>query len=254
MKKYIPFILTDLREIRRVIWLFEMIFWPLLSLVSFGIFTRFIGANMTVKSLLFTGIMGWSCINLGQTAISKALMHEVWEKVTKNTFSSPIKFRDFIIGHWIFGIIEITVAFMLMSLAALFFFNFNIFSIGIYIPLTLGLMAVSGLVIGTIAISFVLFFGLKVDFIVWSVVDLIVFISGVYYSVAIFPPAVQIISHMFPVIYVFEGTRQALTGSSALLTYLKGYLISFVWIILTFFIFKKIETYARKKGFYERYG
>jgi ABC-2 type transport system permease protein len=254
MKKYIPFILTDLREIRRVIWLFEMIFWPLLSLVSFGIFTHFIDANIAVKSLLFTGIMGWSCINLGQTAISKALMHEVWEKITKNTFSAPIKFRDFIIGHWMFGIIEIVVAFMLMSLAALFFFDFNIFSIGIYIPLTLGLMAVSGLVIGTIAMSFILFFGLKVDFIVWSIVDMIVFISGVYYSVTVFPPVIQTISHIFPVIYVFEGMRQAVVGSPALLTYLKGYIIAAIWIFLTLFIFKKIETYARKKGFYERYG
>jgi len=254
MKKYLPFIFTDLRAIRRVVWLFEMIFWPLIGLASFGILTTFINAGIEIKTLLFTGIMGWSTINLVQTAISKGFMHELWDKSIKNTFSSPIKFSDFVIGHWLFGILEAVVAFTLMALAAMFLFGFNIFSIGVYLPLGLGLIAISGLIIGIIAVSFILMFGLKVDFIVWSIVDMIVFISGVYYSVTVFPHAVQVISHFFPVIYVFEGMRQALAGSLALQTFGKGYLVALVWIILMLLLSKKIENYARKTGFYQRYG
>ncbi len=254
MKKYIPFILTDFRAIRRVIWLFEIIFWPLMGLASFGVLTAFLKAGTELKTLLFTGIIGWSTINLAQTAISKGFMHELWDKSIKNIFSSPIKFTDFIIGHWIFGFLEIIAAFLLMSLMASVFFNFNIFSMGIFIPLTLGLIALSGLIIGIIAVSFILMFGLKVDFLVWSIVDMIVFISGVYYSVTVFPGWVQTISHLFPVIYVFEGMRQALAGSFALQTFVKGYVVAVVWVILMFLLSKKIETYARKTGFYQRYG
>lgn len=252
--KIIPFVLTDLRAAKRIIWLFEMIFWPLISLVSFGIFSTFVNATLPVKILLFTGIIGWSTINLAQTSISKGFMHEMWDKCVRQTFAAPINFTEFVIGHWVYGIIEIIVAFTLMSLAALYFFGFNIFSIGIYLPLSLGLIAISGLVIGVIATSLILLFGLKVDFIVWSIVDMIVFISGIYYSISVFPPIVQIISHFFPVAYVFEGMRAVLAGNPAQTIFLRGYFISLVWVTIVLFLNRKIESYARKTGFYQKYG
>lgn len=254
MKKYLPFIITDFRSIRRMIWLFEMVFWPLMALASFGIFLKFVGANDYLKALMFTGVIGWSTINLTQTAISRAFMHELWDRTLKHTFSAPITFYDFIIGHWLFGIFEIIIAFGLMSIIALNFFNFNIFSIGIYIPLALGLIALCGLLIGIIAISIILTFGLRMDFIVWSIVDMVVFVSGIYYSVTVFPESIQTISHLFPVVYVFEGMRTVLTGLPAFQIFTKGYLIALIWTIIAFMLFKKIEINARKNGFYQKYG
>jgi ABC-2 type transport system permease protein len=254
VKKYWPFVLLDIKMSRRVILMFEMIFWPVLSLASLGIFTLFIKSNFYTKMFLFTGAIGWSCIHFCQHAIGRGFLSEVWHDSMKQTFSSPITLKNFIIGHWLFGIIGSVIGFFVMSTIALLFFDFNLFSLGIFIPVILLLAVLCSLIIGITSLSLVLLFGMRVDFIIWSLTDMVVFISGVYYSIAVFPPPVQFASHLFPVIYVFEGMRAVLTGASASQIFLNGFVVALVWVLFGLFAISKIEKYAKKTGFYERYG
>ena len=254
VKKYWPFILVDIKMSRRIILLFEMIFWPLLSLASLGIFTLFMKSNVYVKLFLFTGAIGWSTIHFCQHAIGRGFLSEVWHDSMKQTFSSPITLKNFVIGHWLFGIIGSVIGFTVMSTVALLFFNFNLFSLGIFIPAIILLAVMCSLIIGITSLSLVLLFGMRVDFIVWSLTDMVVFISGVYYSIAVFPPPVQFVSHLFPVVYVFEGMRAVLMGVSAWRIFANGFIIAGIWIIFGMYVIKRMEKYAKKTGFYERYG
>jgi len=254
IKKYWPFVLLDIKMSRRVILMFEMIFWPVLSLASLGIFTLFIKSNFYTKMFLFTGAIGWSCIHFCQHAIGRGFLSEVWHDSMKQTFSSPITLKNFIIGHWLFGIIGSVIGFTVMSTLALLFFDFNLFSLGIFIPVILLLAVLCSLVIGTISVSMVLFFGMRVDFMIWTLTDIAVFLSGVYYSIAVFPPSIQFASHLFPVIYVFEGMRAVLIGADAWRILLNGFIFAFAWIAFGLYVIKKIEKYAKRTGFYERYG
>lgn len=253
-KKYWPFILVDIKMSRRIILIFEMIFWPLLSLASLGIFTLFVKSNFNVRLFLLTGAVGWSAIHFCQHAVGRGFLSEVWHDSMKQTFSSPINLRNFIIGHWMFGIIGSVIGFFVMSTVSLLFFNFNFFSLGIFIPVILLLAMLCSLIIGIVSLSLVLFFGMRVDFLVWSLTDMVVFISGVYYSITVFPPPVQFISHLFPVIYVFDGMRAVLTGLNATGIFLNGFVVALVWVLFGLFAIGKIEKYAKRTGFYERYG
>lgn len=253
MRKYLPFILIDIKANRRIIFVLEMVFWPVMSLLSLAIFSRFIGLTEQAKNFLFTGMISWSCIYLSFRAISMGFLQEVWHRSSKQTFSTPITFTDFIVGHWLYGVIQITIAFLILGVSSTFF-GFNIFALGLYIPLTIGLIALVGLLIGIMAVSFILWLGLRVDFLVWALVDMIVFISGAYYSIAVFPVFVQIISRFFPVVYILEGMRGALVGSIALQSFLTGYFVAFVWVVVLFILLRKMENYAKRTGFYQRYG
>lgn len=253
MKKYLPFILIDIKANRRIIFLFEMLFWPVMSLLSLAIFSRFVGLTGQAKNFLFTGMISWSCIYLSFRAISVGFLQEIFHKSSKQTFSAPITLTDCVIGHWLYGILQISIAFFLLGFFSTFF-GFNIFDMGFYIPLAIGLMALTGFFIGTIAVSFVLWLGLRVDFLVWALVDMVVFISGVYYSITVFPVFIQIISRFFPVVYILEGMRGALAGNVVLQTFATGYLVAFVWIIILFILLRKIENYAKRTGFYQKYG
>jgi ABC-2 type transport system permease protein len=231
-----------------------MVFWPLLALASLGLFTIFTNAPISVKTLLFTGVIGWTCVHLSQHSIGRGFLSGVWHKTLKQTFSAPITLRDSVIGHWLYGVIGSTVGFVCLSVLAMVLLNFNIFSLGLYTPLVIGLAVISGLVIGVIAISIVILVGLRVDFIVWSIVDMIVFISGVYYSITVFPKPIQYVSNLFPVVYVFKGMREVLAGSAALQTFIMGYFVAFIWVIIALVLIGKIENYARRSGFYQKYG
>lgn len=254
IKKYWPFILIDLKMSRRVILVFEMIFWPLLSLASLGLFTLFVDSTAYVKMFLFTGAIGWSTIHFCQHAIGRGFLSEVWHDSMKQTFSSPVTLKNFIIGHWLFGVLGSVIGFLVMSTVALLVFDFNLFSLGFFIPVIILLAILCSFVIGMASLSMVLFFGMRVDFIVWTLTDIVVFLSGVYYSIAVFPPPIQFVSHLFPVVYVFEGMRAVLMGANASQIFLNGFIVAFVWVLLALFAIDKIEKYAKRTGFYERYG
>jgi ABC-2 type transport system permease protein len=254
IKKYWPFVLVDIKMSRRVILLFEMLFWPLMSLASLGLFTLFLKVSNIGKLFIFTGAIGWTFIHFCQHAIGRGFLSEVWHDSMKQTFSSPITLKNFIIGHWLWGIIGSIIGFTVMSTFALLIFNFNLFSLGVFIPVFMLLAALCGLIIGILSVSLVLFFGMRVDFLVWSLTDMVVFISGVYYSITVFPPSAQFIIHLFPVVYVFEGIRAALMGADALRIFLNGLIIAFFWVMLGLYVIKRIEKYAKRTGFYERYG
>jgi ABC-2 type transport system permease protein len=221
---------------------------------SLGLFTVFTNASDLVKTFLFTGVVGWSTVYFSQQSIGRSFLSEYWHRTFKQTFSSPINLKDFIIGHWLYGVLGSIIGFVSIAFATLLVFNFNLFSLGVYIPLTIGLAVLSGLIIGSIILSLILLLGFRVDFLVWSVVDIIIFISGTYYSVTVFPYQVQVISHLFPVIYVLEGMRGVLNNQTVLQTYLQGYFVAFIWLIMILILIKKMEIYAKKKGFYQRYG
>jgi ABC-2 type transport system permease protein len=199
-------------------------------------------------------MMGWTIIYLSQYSLARGFMSSIWFNTLKQTFSSPIDLRDMIIGHSIYGIISATIGFLFLALFTLFVFHFNIFTLGGYLILIVILGSVCGIAIGAVAISLVMLLGLKVDIIIWSLIDVIVFISGLYYSISVFPAAVQTISRFFPLVYLFEAIRGGIVGHFPLLTLAKGYLVGIAWLIICFILIKRIDIYAKKTGFYEKYG
>jgi len=251
--RYLPFIYVDIKATRRLILIFEMIFWPILSIASLGLFASFAKIPFYTKMFLFTGAMGWTIVYLTHYSLARGFMVAVWDRTLKLIFSSPITFKDLIIGHALYGIVSSTIGFVTISLFALFF-DFNIFLLGGYLLPIYFLAYLCGVILGTIALSFVILFGLRVDLVVWTIVDIIVFLSGLYYSISVFPKAVQLISQYFPVMYIFEAMRNGLMGYPVLSILGKGYIVAFAWLILAVLLVKKIETYARKTGFYEKYG
>lgn len=252
--KYLPFIYIDIKSNRRLIIIAEMVFWPLLSIAALGLFTIFSGISFETKMFLFTGAMGWTIVYLSQHSLSRGFLGGVWHRAVKQIFSSPVDLKDLVIGHSLYGIIAATIGFLLLGIFTLLLFDFNIFSIGLYLPLFLLLGCMSGLIIGMFGISFVILFGLRVDVLAWILIDVAVFLSGLYYSITVFPSLIQTISYFFPLVYIFEGIRSALIGISPIQTLVKGYLVGFAWLAICAVLIKKIETYARKTGFYEKYG
>jgi ABC-2 type transport system permease protein len=85
---------------------------------------------------------------------------------------------------------------------------------------------------------------------------MIVFISGIYYSITVFPQWVQSVSHAFPVVYVLEGMRSVFMGNTAagIGIFARGYAVAVIWLLISLVLIRRMENYARKSGFYEKYG
>ncbi len=252
--KWLPFIYVQLRENRRLFPLAEILFWPLISISSLGLFSIFTNIPFETKMFLFTGAMGWVTVYLSHHFLARGFMTCVWHNTLKQIFSSPVTLKDLIIGYSIYGIAASIVGFIMVSVFTMIFFGFNIFTVGIYLIPTIFLGCLTGIIIGSIAVSFVILFGLRVDILIWIIIDVVVFLSGLYYSIAIFPEPIQVISRLFPMSYVFDSMRSMATGVQSVQILVKGYAMTFIWLFLAAMIVRKVETHARKTGFYEKYG
>ncbi len=252
--RYWPLILQDLKRFKNPYILLEIFFYPLITISMFGFFIKYVDADLAIRTFLFSGSIGWVIIQTSQHAIGRGFLAEVWDGSLKQTFTAPITLRDFVLGHWMYGIFAATIGVLVSSIAVYFLFGFNFFVLGVYFPLVILLGSFAGLALGIVALSIVLLLGLKVDVIIWMAVEIALFLSGVYYSVTIFPEPIQSISRAFPAIYMFDGTRAVLNGLEPNQIFLNGFLVSLVWIIISLASINKIDEYAKRSGFYQRYG
>src|SRR6185312_15111137 len=83
-------------------------------------------------------------------------------------------------------------------------------------------------------------------------------VSGVYYSVAILPPWMQVLSHLSPATYVLEGVRAGLIEGKPVtdLTHLIWPLVvmGIVFIPFGLWAFGRAERYAKRTGKLKRVG
>jgi len=83
-------------------------------------------------------------------------------------------------------------------------------------------------------------------------------VSGVYYSIDILPPWMQVLSHLSPATYVLEGVRAGLIDGTPVsaLTHLIWPLIVMGVVLIPFglWAFGRAERYAKRTGKLKRVG
>lgn len=131
--KYLPFIYADIKANRKLILVAEIIFWPLISIASFGLFTKFSDSSPYIKMFLFTGTIGWTIVYLSYYSLARGFMQGVWHNTFKQIFSSTVTLKDLILGHSIYGIVAAAIGFIVISISSMVFFDFNIFTLGVYL-------------------------------------------------------------------------------------------------------------------------
>ena len=99
-------------------------------------------------------------------------------------------------------------------MAALLFYSFNIFVIGVsFIPFILNLI-VFGWCIGILTTGLIMRYGQEVEVLAWGLVFLFQPISCVFYPMSVLPGWLQAIAWMNPPAHIFEGMRSVITTGS----------------------------------------
>ena len=97
--------------------------------------------------------------------------------------------------------------------------------------------------------------GAQMTFVIQSVLLLI---SGVYYSITILPPWMQVLSHISPATYVLEAVRAALLDGRGLDSLWNDFwplvVMGIVLIPLGLWAFGRAERYAKRTGKLKRVG
>jgi ABC-2 type transport system permease protein len=188
--------------------LFELFFWPLISLLSIGLMARFLRLDDELVAFLLVGAIALSVLQVAQIDVAYVLLFDMWSKSIKNTFIAPIRSHHLIFGSLIFGVARGTVVFTILVTLSYFFFGFNFLEGGL-LPVTIflaGVFAVAATIGITVCIS-ILTFGQKADVAAWSLSGIIMLISGIYYPIEVLPPPLQVLARLIPLTYFLEYYR-----------------------------------------------
>lgn len=193
---------------RNVFTLFELFFWPMISLLSIGLLTRFLEVDEAMVSFLIVGAIALTILQVAQIDVAYVLLFDMWSKSIKNTFITPVRSYHLIFGALLFGVVRGTFVFAILVLVSNYLFGFRFLDGGILPVLVFlaGVFSVAAVIGITVCIS-ILTFGQKADVAAWSLSGLILLISGIYYPVEVLPPFLQLLARAIPLTYFLEYYR-----------------------------------------------
>lgn len=234
--------------IRNAFALVELLFWPMVSLLSIGLLGDFLELGNQALSFILTGAMAAGILQVTQLDVAYSLLYEVWSKSMKHTMLTPIGISEHLIGSWVVGIIRGCVIFLILGLSAIKLFGFAFPSVEVTIFFLLGLFCCSFL-LGSLVSILILNFGQKVEIAAWMFSYVFMLICGIYYPVETLPPFFAALAKIIPITYFLEYFRQSfgffLDDPYVLI---KGFGLCALYWVLILLAMRGAFHKARKKG------
>ena len=244
------------RSLARVM---EIFYWPFLDLVIWGFITMYLmqfkGELHGAVTWFLGALILWDVLFRAQQGITISFLEEIWARNLLNLFGSPLKPSEFLAATMALSVFKVAAVSVVMVIAALVFFDYNVFKIGIFlVPFVLSLM-VAGWVIGVLTTSLILRFGQEVEVLAWGLVFLFQPISCVFYPMDVLPGWLQAIAWMNPAAHVFEGMRGVLLEGTLPWAHLAwSFGLDLVYLTLMIWFFHYMFGVCKEKGLLVRVG
>src|SRR5512141_1403509 len=110
---------------RNIFTVFELFFWPMISLLSIGLLTRFLKVDDSMVSFLLVGSIALTILQVAQIDVAYVLLFDMWSKSIKNTFIAPVHSYHLIFGALLFGIARGSIVFGILIVVSRYLFGFD---------------------------------------------------------------------------------------------------------------------------------
>jgi ABC-2 type transport system permease protein len=193
---------------RNVFFVFELTFWPTVSVLSIGLMTRFLDLSVADTSFVLVGTLALAVVQVCQLDVAYVVLFDVWSKSMKHQFLAPIGVGHMTVGSWLVGILRGLVVFALLSAVSRWAFGFDVLAGGI-MPLAAFLLGcfLMALIVGVLVCALVMLFGTRAETSAWASVNLVLLLSGIYYPISMLPASVASVATAIPLTYTLEAFR-----------------------------------------------
>jgi len=103
----------------------EILFWPVVGLLSVGIMGSFLELRENTLAFVLTGAITAGVLQVTQLDVSYSLLYDIWSKSIKHTFLAPITQYDYIVGSWLVGVSRGGLVFTLLGFSQRKSLGFN---------------------------------------------------------------------------------------------------------------------------------
>jgi len=226
----------------------EILFWPVVGLLSVGIMGNFLELKENTLAFVLTGAITAGVLQVTQLDVSYSLLYDIWSKSIKHTFLAPVNHYDYILGSWIVGMMRGLIVFILLTFFSQKAFGF-IMPVFFATLIFLGGIFLSALIIGMLVCLLIMLYGQRVEVTAWSLATLLMLICGIYYPINFLPQPLPLVASLIPLTYFLEYYR-AFYGFSPLFSHslLTGLILTVVYIFILFRFLKMAFARARRTG------
>jgi len=242
-------------------WGWELAF--LIYSVAGALSISLIGAAAGDPELILTLMIGaifWNYLSVVFSWIAETIAVERWEGTLEYTMMAPVRRWTQLMGSCLYAMLYGLVHTAVILVVLVLFFRQLDLSVAnpatAVVFMLLGSFSFVG--IGMMAAILPLLYverGAQMTFVLQSCLLLV---SGVYYSIEVLPPWMQVLSHLSPATYVLDGVRKGLIDGAPI-TELWGDIVPLlvmgaVLIPVGLWAFGRAERYAKRTGRLKRVG
>jgi ABC-2 type transport system permease protein len=236
--------------VRNVFFFFELLFWPVVGVLSIGLMTRFLGLTPEQGAFVLVGTIALSVVNVCQLEVAYAMLLDVWSKSVKHQFMAPIGVRHLTIGAWLVGMLRGFVIFVLLAGLGAWAFGFRVLVPGLA-PAAAFLAGcfLTAWIVGVLVCALVTLFGTRAEAFAWASVNLVLVLAGIYYPVSVLPGPVALVASAIPLTYFLDAYRAHFGFASEFAAPLTtGFALSAVYAVLAHWAFRAAVERARQTG------
>ena len=233
--------------------LLELLYWPLVQMVMWGFLQTYLnqhsGFIAAAGGTLIGAILLWDVLVRGQLGLSVSFLEEMWSRNMANLLISPMRSGEFLVALMAMSLLRLLVSLVPVTLLAIWFFGFNLWSLGFGLAAFFANLLLCGWAVGIVVSGLIPRNGLGAEGLAWTLMFLLLPLCAVFYPVAVLPAFLQPVAWALPPTYVFEGMRAILfdhTFRADLMV--EALIINAGLILVSVFVFLRLLDSARRIG------
>lgn len=235
---------------RNALTVFEVVFWPVVSLLSVGLMTAFLGVAPETTVFVLIGSLAFSVLQVCQLDVAYSVLFDMWGKSVRHQFLAPVRPWHMVLGAWLMGVLRGVAVFALLAVVSRWAFGVSFLGAGwaSAAAFVLGLV-LSAAGLGLIVSTLLLLFGVHAEVTAWSGVSLVLLLCGIYYPVSMLPAPLTTVAAAIPLTYFLEAFRADYGFPPLFATpWVWGYAIALVYVAGGYAAFSWAITRARRTG------
>ncbi|MFA6267599.1 MAG: ABC transporter permease [Pseudolabrys sp.] len=194
--------------------LLDLIYWPTVQMLMWGFLQLYVSKNAGFAAgaagTFIGAVLLWDILFRGQLGFSISFLEEMWARNLGNLMMSPLRPTEFVAALMIMSIVRLAIGMVPVSLLAIAFFGFNVWSLGLALVAFFINLILTSWAIGIFVAGLLLRNGMGAESMAWTIMFLFLPLTCVYYPVAVLPHWLQYVAWCLPPTYVFEGMRALL--------------------------------------------
>lgn len=234
----------------------DMIFWPLLDVLTWGVFTLYLARQGfpagAQPAHLLAGIILWGGFRAFQRDIAVGFLAEIWSRNIVGLFASPLGFHEYLAALLVMDVCRLAVTLTLAAALARLIGGALPSDVLQLLPALL-LLLLFGAAVGIVTICLILRFTSRVQTLAYGIAGLLMPLSCVFYPRAALPAPLRAVAWLLPTTHGFEDMRAVLDGQgNSAAQLLWGYGLALAACAAAFLCFGRVVRSARRRGYLVR--